>query len=108
VTLDPNELISDFAFPEDARPLQDFDRARLFLRNRQVAYQQVFNARTPAGFTVLQDMAWFCRARRSTFDRDPIVAAGLNGQREVWLRIDQHLNLTDEELALLYSKGEGR
>lgn len=55
---------------------------------RVKAYKEVFA--TPAGKVVLQDLARFCRASRSTFDADPRVHALLEGRRECWLRIQQH------------------
>lgn len=102
-----SNLVSDFDFseePEVKRTMHDFNRAREFLRQRKLAYLQVFDG--PAGFTVLQDLAWFCRANRSTFDPNAIVAAGLNGQREVWLRIQQHRNLSDDQLAAIFRAGQ--
>jgi hypothetical protein len=47
---------------------------------------------------VLADLAKFCRAHQSTFHPDTHVAARLDGRREVWLRITQHLNLTTDDL----------
>ena len=67
-----------------------------FLRARQRAYQQTFSG--PVQETVLQDLAKFCRATESTFHADPRVHAILEGRREVWLRIQQHLGLTEQEL----------
>lgn len=60
------------------------------------AYQQTF-AGEPAK-VVLKDLARFCRAHESTFDADPRVHAGLEGRREVWLRIEEYLRLTPEQL----------
>lgn len=77
-----------------------------FLKNRQQAYRNVFNAHTPAGFTVMQDLARFCRANQSTFELDGRAHALIEGRREVWLRIQEHTLLTDRDLVLLYSRGE--
>lgn len=72
-----------------------------FLRGRKRAYQLAFS--TPAGMECLVDLAKFCRAGTTTFDPDPRVHAALEGRREVWLRITQHLHLTTEQLYALYS-----
>lgn len=72
-----------------------------YLRGRKRAYQLAFH--TPAGAEVLVDLAKFCRAGTSTFDADPRVHAALEGRREVFLRITEHLSLTSEQLYALYS-----
>lgn len=71
-----------------------------FLRNRKKAYQLVFAQ--PAGQIILTDLSGFCRATSSCFHRDPRLHAVLEGRREVWLRITQHLHLTSQELYQLY------
>lgn len=53
---------------------------------------------------VLADLAKFCRANQSTFHADPRVHAVAEGRREVWLRITQHLNLTDDQLWRMYGQ----
>lgn len=72
-----------------------------FLRGRKKAYALTFN--NPASMEVLVDLAKFCRAGQTTFDPDPRVHAALEGRREVFLRIQDHLNLTTEQLYALYS-----
>lgn len=72
-----------------------------FLRRRRRAYLLTFNS----GFAqqeVLMDLAKFCRANETTFNADPRIHAVLEGRREVWLRITQHLHLTSEQLFALY------
>ena len=81
------------------------EKARAFLRGRRIAYNQVFNPNTPDGALVLKDLAKFCRAHGSTFNADSRVHAILEGRREVWLRIQNHLNLTEDQLWELYGKG---
>ena len=76
-------------------------RALDFLRRRKGAYQRVFSS--PAGNDVLIDLAQFCRANVTTFDPDPRIHAAMEGRREVWLRITQHLNLSSEQLYKLYN-----
>ena len=72
-----------------------------FLRRRKRSYQLVFG--TPEGQNVLIDLAKFCRANESTFHADPRGHAMLEGRREVWLRIANHLNLTPTQLYALYT-----
>lgn len=54
---------------------------------------------------MLADLARFCRAHTSTADKDPMVAARLDGRREVWLRIQQHTKLSNDTLWLLFDGG---
>lgn len=78
------------------------DRAKAFLRGRRQVYIQTF--KNPVGEHVLRDLAKFCRAHASTFHSDASVSDRLDGRREVWLRIQQHLQLTDDELWSLYGQ----
>jgi hypothetical protein len=82
------------------------EKARAFLFRRQAAYRQTFAGPVPA--KVLTDLARFCRADSSTFSPDPHVAARLDGRREVWLRIAQHLNLTQEQMWQLYGSDDSQ
>lgn len=80
------------------------EQSKRYLAQRRTAYQLTFQG--PHGEAVLDDLAKFCRAQASTFHEDPRVHALMEGRREVWLRIAQHLNLTEEQL---WTKiGEGR
>jgi hypothetical protein len=78
-------------------------RAKLFQRQR--AYVQTFDTGSEANLEVLRDLARFCRANKSTFNADPRVHAVLEGRREVWLRIQQHLKLDSETLWKIYGEG---
>jgi len=73
-----------------------FGRLIDYWRRQRNNYLTTF--RSIAGQAVLTDLARFCHANKSTFDADPQVAAALDGRREVWLRIQNHLNLTSQEL----------
>jgi hypothetical protein len=53
---------------------------------------------------VLRDLAKFCRAHETTFNPDPRAHALAEGRREVFLRIANHMNLTEDELWELYGK----
>ena len=79
-----------------------FQRARAFLRRRGTSYKVTFDSET--GRDVLADLARFCRAHESTFDPDARLSAVKQGRHEVWLRIQQHLRLSDDELWSLYGR----
>lgn len=72
------------------------EKLKSFIRRRQSAYQTTFAG--PVGELVLTDLAKFCRAYTTTFHEDPRIAAMLDGRREVFLRIQQHLNLSNDQL----------
>lgn len=79
------------------------DQATAFLADRKNAYLLVFN--TPAGKIVLEDMALFCRARETCVvpgDRDRTYV--LEGRREAYLRIRDHLDLTVEQLLEIFTR----
>lgn len=77
-------------------------RTKEFLFSRRTAYCRVFSVENRDAQLVLADLAKFCRAHVSTGAPEPHIAARLDGRREVWLRIQQHLKLDDETLWLLY------
>lgn len=71
-----------------------------FLRRRAAAYAKVFN--NPEGRKVLADLRRFCRASVPTADVNNVHTTFLlEGRREVWLRIQSLLQLTDEEITNL-------
>lgn len=76
------------------------DRLLIYLGHRKRAYQLTFGG--PSGKAVLEDLAVYCMACESTFNSDALTQSALSGRREVWLRIQQHLGMSAEELALLY------
>jgi hypothetical protein len=79
------------------------DYARQYLARRRTAYIRVFMS-SAFGDEVLRDLAKFCRAHQSTFNAEPAVANRLDGRREVWLRIQQHLQLSDDQLWAIYGQ----
>lgn len=81
------------------------EKLREFLNHRRNAYRRLFNLENLDVQFVLQDLAKFCRAHETTFHPDDRTHALLEGRREVLLRIQRHLNLTDEELWSIYNKG---
>lgn len=78
------------------------EKARDFLRSRKQNYHRTFD--NPPGQKVLADLARFCRAHETcVVPGNDDAGKVLEGRREVWLRIQQHLQLSDEELWALYS-----
>lgn len=69
-----------------------------YLSDRQRAYQLALS-NAPE---LLDDLSNFCRANSPTFHADPRVHALLEGRREVWLRIQDHLKLNLDELFVKY------
>lgn len=72
------------------------------LSNRAYAYKAVFRKDDRYAAFVLRDLAKFCRAHASTFAADPRAHAAMEGRREVWLRIQEHLHLDDNELMSIH------
>jgi len=79
------------------------DKLRIALGERRYAYKKTFSG--PLAEVVLKDLARFCRAHESTFHDRERVALILEGRKQAWLRISEHLNLSPEQLWALYSKG---
>lgn len=65
---------------------------------RHIAYNRVFDPKSPYVEAVLYDLARFCRAHDSTFHSDQRIHAVLEGRREVWLRIMENLKMTPDEI----------
>jgi hypothetical protein len=81
--------------------LKPIEMIKNLLLTRQQAYRRVFTG--ISGEKVLHDLSKFCRADSSTFHENPHLASKLDGRREVWLRIQKHLNMTEEELWRTFS-----
>lgn len=84
--------------------MSEFD-AKEALGDRQRAYLLAFNKDEAAGAAVLADLAVFCRADETCVvpgDRDRTYV--LEGRREVYLRIQDHLRLTTEQLVEKYTR----
>lgn len=77
------------------------DKLRIALGDRQYAYRKLFQG--PHADVVLKDLARFCRAHESTFHPDERAHAVAEGRREVWLRLQNHLKLSPDQLWQLYS-----
>lgn len=76
-------------------------RLEEYLSGRKRIYELTFGNRH--GKMVLADLARFCRAHESCFHPDPRLHAVAEGRREVWLRIQQHLRLDEDQLAELWA-----
>lgn len=74
------------------------------LSYRQGAYILTFDRNDDQNRIVMEDLAVFCRASESTFHADPRMHAVLEGRREVFLRIMDHIGLTPEEFFAKYTK----
>lgn len=73
------------------------ERWQALLGRRARAYKTVFKG--PAGRTVLADLRRFCGATRLSFQPgDPQATALREGRREVWLRIQGYLKLSDDDI----------
>lgn len=73
------------------------------LTDRKRAYQLAFNS--PAGAAVLLDLIPFCRGKETCVvpgNRDKTFV--LEGRREALLRIQDHLDLTPEQLVERYTR----
>lgn len=77
---------------------------RRLLSRRRYAYQKTFQG--PLAEEVLADLARFCRANKSTFNENDRAHVLAEGRREVWLRINQHLRLSEPDLWRLVEEGE--
>lgn len=81
------------------------DALKRVLGERQYAYRTTFKG--PLAQVVLEDLARFCRAHKSTFHENERTQSMLDGRREVWLRIAHHLQLPHDQLWKLYDgRGE--
>lgn len=78
------------------------EKAHIVLKSRQRAYKKVYKGTGIDGDIVLEDLAKFCRAHETTFHANPRASLILQGRHEVWVRIQQHLQLSDEAMWKLY------
>lgn len=82
---------------------QTVDKVLDYFRGRKMAYARVFETKGKYTQEVLIDLAKFCRAHESAFHPDPRMHAVIEGRREVWLRIQNFLGLSEQELMDLHS-----
>ena len=72
------------------------DKLRSYIDGRQRNYKNTFGSHQ--GQAVLRDLARFCRANVTTFHESDRAHCLAEGRREVWLRIQAHMNLSPDEL----------
>jgi len=77
------------------------DQIRGYISKRRRAYIDTFGS--VPGAEVLVDLSRFCRANETCFNTDPRAHAVAEGRREVWLRIQRHLQLSDEQLWAMHA-----
>jgi hypothetical protein len=81
------------------------DRLQAILR-RKGAYRDLFKG--PVSNIVLADLAHFCRAYKTTHAiGDPTGSAQLEGRRQVWLRIQEHIHASDAHIRRLIEQEQG-
>ncbi len=78
------------------------------IHGKAFAFNKVFDRTNVFTDQVLKDLATFCRAHTTTFHKDPRLHAMLEGRREVWLRIQEYLELDMEEIYSLHKVKEIR
>jgi hypothetical protein len=94
-------MADEFLTEEDEQQWRTLDH----VRERRLNYQLAANQ--PATQQMLIDLATFCRANETCLVKDKNGAIDqtatfiLEGRREVWLRIQAHLNLTSKQLFML-------
>ena len=87
------------------------------LFRRRTAYRQLFlldnGSPNPNAARVLADLKRFCKAQTSTVyvspiskTIDPLAMAMAEGRREVWNRIQSHLQISDQEISRLVEPEE--
>lgn len=82
--------------------MTESEKRKEILENRRMAYVQTFLPENVWAKAVIEDLKRFCRAELSTFHPDARMHAVIEGRREVWLRISDHINLSPEELQEKY------
>ena len=73
------------------------------LRNRKINYRLTFMC--PPGQRVLEDLVSYCNVLRTCYRDTDRETARQEGRRDVWLRIQHHLKLTDAQLFKVYNGG---
>lgn len=66
------------------------------IRKLSAAYKAVFGQ--PEAVMVINDLAKFCGAEKSAFRTDTHEMARMEGRREVWLRLQAQLNLSEKDI----------
>ena len=69
---------------------------------RRRSYQATFNS--PEGKEVLKDLVVFCGQNKSSYSQNPHEMAFREGRREVWLRIQAHMKISDDDIWKLFEQ----
>lgn len=80
------------------------DKTKKELETKIKSFKKVFNKDNAFAKVVLEDLAKFCYANRSTYHADPRLSDVLIGRREVFLRIQKYAELEEETLLKLAKK----
>lgn len=72
-----------------SKEVEDLDKKRR-------AYKTLFES--PQGKEVLKDLAQFCGMHRDCFNENAIIMAHNTGLRKAFLRIQNMLNVTDQQI----------
>ena len=72
-----------------------------FFSRRRRAYAATFSG--PQADIVLEDLARFCKAEQTPFHENQRLTDVMIGRQEVWLRIKNHLHLSDDEVYSLFT-----
>lgn len=103
--LDP-ETDSSIAYSEQLKTQKDMAKARGLLEVRQGSFRRVFKQGTPSRDDrdiVNKDLKRFCRGGETTYHDSERVHVLMTGRQEVYLRIEDFLNLSVDELLLKYT-----
>jgi hypothetical protein len=77
------------------------DNTMIFLRDRSTAYKLAITS--PAGQMMYGDLLKFSRYAQGPADLDQFQTWRLIGRQDMIRRIQQHINLTDQQLFSLYN-----
>lgn len=82
--------------------------AQDLIRRRKQDYHQAFNLKSISCQRALADLARFCRALpgQTVYDPDQRTHALLTGRNEVFKRIANHLNLSEDDLYSIFVEGK--
>lgn len=83
-------------------PFEIYQRTLDFLRWRKRAYQLSFP--DPKNNECLKDLAKFCHADEVCGGGNLYLLGVADGRREVWLRIQKHLNLQPDQLYEIFNR----
>ena len=72
-----------------------------FFRRRRSAYKELLDPVDKRAEIILADLKRYCRGGVTTFSKDPYEAAFLAGRQDVFNRIVNFTNLTNEQIAKL-------